>query len=885
MTSNFFHTHVHSEFSCLDGMASIADMAEKASRFKQPALTITDHGHMSGSFQLYKECKKRGLLPFIGVEIYMVETRADKKAKRYHLTLVAYTTKGYQNLVTLSNLSHRRENYHYKPLLDLDDLDLLHEQGALEGVSAFTGCYFGMVSQLVTGGETARAERLVGMMARWFDPLFVEIQNHHSEHGMGWNDMRLAKELYAIAQRKGLQVIVTQDCHYCDKGQKELHNMMKTIAYSADANDVAWPGDSYHLASTAWMKQHYNGLENIWDDADDSFRWLLDLHTLSIPPLDKYKYYVPVVAKNPNKLLASLCSVSVKRKGLVGADYKERLEYELDVVKKLGMADYFLLVNDYVGWCIDQEILVMARGSAAGSLICFLLGITQVDPLKWNLSFDRFLTIDRIRPPDIDLDIEDTRRVDVIEYLQNKFEITQIGTYHRLGYDEETGRGGLFVQYISAKRKILGDKFPAKFGKVQNLHDLDLVSPKDAQLLRELGQVPLRRSSGTHAAGFVVSAPPSHSLEEWIPKMLIPSSDTLVTQMMMDDVEDAGFVKIDLLGLRSLTTLKRCLALINKTGVDWIPLDDEKTFRFLRRGHTETGVFQMEGWTAARGCKEVEVKSVNDLILVNALYRPATINSGYTKMFLRNRKKPFSVKYPHPIFEKHLGETFGVPAFQEQVLAILKDLGMPVYELNSFLKAVKGKHAVGGYSAEATSVFDDNKQRFEDLCKNVGMNKRQISKGWELVEGFAAYGFNKAHATAYSLLGYQLAYLKLAYPLEFHTALLETTGGNKEQLYVKETRRMGISILSADVNVSKSLWTIDRKENAIRRGLSSIKGVGESAAECLSENAPYTSIDDIISRCPARTVTGGKQWKNARILVGVLETLRQAGALKSIGIN
>ena len=355
--------------------------------------------------------------------------------------------------------------------------------------------------------------------------------------------------------------------------------------------------------------------------------------------------------------------------------------------------------------------------------------------------------------------------------------------------------------------------------------------------------------------------------------------------MMMDDVEDAGFVKIDLLGLRSLSTLKRCLALIQKTGVDWIPLDDEKTFRFLRRGHTETGVFQMEGWTAARGCKEVEVNSVNDLILVNALYRPATINSGYTKMFLRNRKKPFSVKYPHPIFEKHLGETFGVPAFQEQVLAVLKDLGMPVYELNSFLKAVKGKHAVGGYSAEAINVFDDNKQRFADLCKNVGMKTRQIDKGWELVEGFAAYGFNKAHATAYSLLGYQLAYLKLTYPLEFHTALLETTGGNKEQLYVKETRRMGITILPADINTSNSLWTIDRKENAIRRGLSSIKGVGTSAAECLSENAPYGSIDDIISKCPARTVTGGKQWKDARVLVGVLEKLRQAGALKSIGIN
>lgn len=886
MTSNFFHTHVHSEFSCLDGMASIADMATKAKKFGQPALALTDHGNMSGSFQLYKECKKNDLLPFAGLEAYIVESRGDKKAKRHHLTLIAYTTEGYKNLVKLSNVSQRRDNYYYKPLLDFDDLQQLNEANMLKGISAFTGCYFGLVSQLVVTNKEQRAERVVSLLASMFDPLFVEIQNHHTEHGFGWNDERLANELYAIAQRKGVQVIVTQDCHYCDKGDKQLHDMMKTIAYSSDTNDVAWPGDSYHLASTPWVKQHYKNLPKVWSEAQDSFKWLLDNHTLTIPPLEKYQYHVPIVTPKPDKLLKSLCDISMKRKGLSGADYKERLTYELDVVKQLGMADYFLLVNDYVSWCIDHDILVMARGSAAGSLICFLLGITQVDPLKWNLTFDRFLSLDRIRPPDIDLDIEDVRRADVVEYLQNKYDITQIGTYNRLSYDEETGRGGLFVQYMSAQRKILGDKFPMKLGRVQSLHDLDRVAPKDAQLLRDLGEVPLRRSAGAHAAGFVVSAPPVHALDEWIPKMLIPSSDTMVTQMMMDDVEDAGFIKIDLLGLRSLTTLRRCLEMLGKGNVEWIPLDDAKTFRFLQRGHTETGVFQMEGWTAARGCKEVQVKSVNDLILVNALYRPATINSGYTKLFLRNRKNPSKVKYPHEIFEKHLSETYGVPAFQEQVLAILKDLGMPVYELNAFLKAVKGKHAVGGYSDESTRIFDTNKQRFADLCSAVGMTSRQIAKGWELVEGFAAYGFNRAHATAYSILGYQLAYLKIHHPLEFHSALLETTvGTNKEQAYVKETRRMGISILPADVNYSGASWTLDRNENAIRRGLSSIKGIGMGAAECIKQNAPYNDVADIVSRCPARIVTGGKQWADARVFSGVLEKLRQAGALKSLGVD
>ncbi|NBO55022.1 MAG: DNA polymerase III subunit alpha [Actinobacteria bacterium] len=716
-----------------------------------------------------------------------------------------------------------------------------------------------------------------------FDKLFVEVQNHSTDHGDGWNDDKLVTELFSIANWKGLPTIASQDSHYCDKSEKELHDMMRMIAYSADEKDLAYPGRSYHLASTDWMKSLFS--EEVWNASEESCKWLIDNHRLEIPPLDNYKYFVPTIVKNPNLQLKTLCSAQLRKKKL-GKEYEERLSYELGVIHQLGMADYFMLVNDYVGWCHDNDALVMARGSAAGSLVCWLLGITQVDPIQWKLSFERFLSIDRIRPPDIDLDIEDTRRDEVIEYLKGKYEITQIGTYNRLSYDEETGRGGLFVQYMSAKRKILGDQFARKMGRIQNLHDLDEAYPRDAERLRMLGDIPLRRSAGAHAAGFVVSAPPKHRIEDWIPTMLIPSSDTMVTQMMMDDVEDAGFIKIDLLGLRSLTTLHRCLEMIGKKDVGWIPLDDEKTFKFLRRGYTETGIFQMEGWTAARGCREVGVKSVSDLILVNALYRPATINSGYVSQFLKNRKQPSQVEYPSPIFQKHLEETFGVPCFQEQVLEILRDLGMPVGELNAFLKAVKGKHAVGGYSDAATKVFNENKKRFAMLCEQTGMDKKQTKKAWKLVEGFAAYGFNRAHATAYSLLGYQLAYLKTNHPLEFHSSLLETTvGTHKEKAYEKETRRMGIKILPADVNHSGTSWTLDIKHQAIRRGLSSIKGVGMSAAQCIVDKAPFTSVEDLIARCPARAVTGGKDWKNHRELSGVLSKLRDSGALESIGLR
>jgi len=885
--TNFFHTHVHSEFSCLDGMAEIARLAEKASREGQPALALTDHGNMSGAFQLYKACKKSGILPFVGLEAYVVQDRDDKKAKRNHLSLIAYSTKGYQNLVRLSTLSNSRDNYHYKPLLDLNDLSDLASDKALEGIVAMTGCYFGLVPQAVVHDDVERAARITKLLASLFDRVFVEVQNHRTDHGDGWNDDKLVDALFGMANQIGLPTIASQDSHYCDKSDKELHNMMRMIAYSADEKDLSYPGDSYHLASTSWVQKHFP--EPVWNASEEACGWLLENHSLSIPPLDSYKYFIPAITKNPLRQLQALCNAQIKH--VVSSfpeeqagRYRQRLEYELATIDKLGMADYFMLVNDYVGWCHDNGAFVTARGSAAGSLVCWLLGITQVDPIKWKLSFERFLSLDRIRPPDIDLDIEDVRRDEVIEYLKGKYEITQIGTYNRLSFDEETGRGGLFVQYMSAKRKILGDGFQRSLGRVENLHDLDEVFPKDAERLRLLGDIPLRRSPGAHAAGFVVSAPPHHRLEDWIPTMLIPSSDTMVTQMMMDDVEDAGFVKIDLLGLRSLTTLRRCLENIGGLKQGDIPLDDAKTFAFLRRGNTETGVFQLEGWTAARGCREVGVKSVDDLILVNALYRPATINSGYVTQFLKNRKNPSLVRYPSPVFERHLAETFGVPCFQEQVLEILRDLGMPTIEMNAFLKAVKGKHSVAGYSEEADKVFTNNKTKFEELCLKSGMDKKQTKQAWKLVEGFAAYGFNRAHATAYSLLGYQLAYLKTNYPLQFHSALLETTvGTSKEKQYEKETRRMGVKILPADVNHSRVSWSIDG--DSIRRGLTSIKGVGNNAAESIVVNAPFQSLDDLIARCPARAVTGGKNWRRERTLSGVLEQLRKNGALQSLGIK
>jgi DNA polymerase-3 subunit alpha len=866
-------------------MADIPTLVSKAVAMGQPGIGLTDHGNMSGAFQVYGEAKRAGIKPFLGLEAYYVDSIDDKKAKRHHLSLLSYTTEGYQNLARLCSTSHQRDHYHYKPRIDRLDLVKAASSGGLAGIACLTGCFFSAVCQAIVAepdeeSGVQAAKPIVKFLQSVFPLVFIEVQHHHTTHD-SWDDDRLVRALYKLAEETSSPTIITNDCHYCDKRDTEVHAMMKSVAYSTDISEAAFPGDSYHFATEAWVKNHYREHMDVWDASQGAYESLLKAHSLSIPVLDNYRYHVPKISDSPMATLRKLCERVLPSK----AGYQERLDYELGVIEGLGFADYFLLVHDYVQWCARKGILVMARGSAAGSLTCFLLGFTQVDPLVWGLTFDRFLTPDRIRPPDIDLDIEDTSRAAVVDYLKNKYEVIQIGTYNRMGYDEETGRGSLFVQYMSAQRKILGDEFPAKLGRVANLHDLQRVRPEDAKKLKKLGDVPLRRSPGAHAAGFVVSAPPDHSIAEWLPTMLIPSSDTTVTQMMMDDVEDAGYIKIDLLGLRSLTTLRRCMELAEVSSLEDIPLDDKETFKFLRKGNADTGVFQLEGYTAAKGCREVKVKSVKDLILVNALYRPATRDHGYTAAFLENRADPANVRYPGAIFERHLAETFGVPVFQEQVLAILRDLGMPVDKLNDFLTAVKGKHAKGGYSDKSDALVAGAKADFERLCRSQGMTDDQVEDGWALVEGFAAYGFNRAHATAYALLGYQLAWFKVHHPVPFHASLLETTAGTpKEKKYVAEARRVGVPILAACVNRSGTLWTVDPSGKAIRRGLLSIKSVGPKAADAIVENQPFAGVEDLIERCPSKQVTGGKSWE-AGELTGVLGALKKAGALKALGVG
>jgi DNA polymerase-3 subunit alpha len=864
-------------------MTPVKEMVAKVIANGQPGMALTDHGNMSGTFQMYKGLRKAGLLPFPGMEAYLVSDVSDKTAKRYHVTMFAFTTDGYHALVELTSASHQRDHYHYKPLVDMKMLQEMSDEGRFNGVVATTGCWFGWVQQAMEehpDDPYTHMMRRAKRMAELFPHYYVEVQ-HHRQDG----DDERVHALHRLAVNAGLPVIVTQDAHYCDAKEAKLHSLMKQLAYGGDPGDYTFPGDSYHLATTKWIRGHYIGdMDHVWADAQDTFTWLVDNHELKLPFLDTYQYHVPQISAKPSARLRSLVSAGLSAKfpnGKTPRAYLDRIGYELGIIDKLGMADYLLIVADYAQWCRKQDIFINARGSANGSLVCYLTGITEIDPIRWKTDFDRFMSLDRERPPDIDMDIERDRRHEVIEYLRTKYEICNIGTYLRLGVSEQqdgNSRGGIFVTFLSSERRRLGDDYKEVYGHVKGIADLRPIHGHEfVDNLLMLGDIQVLRSPGVHAAGYVLGTD-DHPVDGVMPTMLIPSSGTIATQMTMDDVEDGGWIKLDLLGLATLTVVRQTMRMIGMQSWDEIPLDDKSVFALLRKGLTDTGIFQLEGWTAAKGCKEVGVKSVNDLILVNALYRPATINAGHKDTYLRNRFDRSRMQLPHAIFEDILKPTYGIPVYQEQVLDMLRALGFPTIELNKMLKAIKASNEKVHAAAQ---TFADLHALFIQRALDSGLTEEEAHDSWDFIATFTGYSFNKAHATAYGLLGYRTAWLKLHHPLEYHTALLRVWAGtDKEPMYIKEVRRMGIRLLPPDVNVSGPTWTLDAKRGAIRKGLVSIKGVGEKAAESISENRPFTSIEDLIERTNSRTVTGGKSYPKE--MTGVIKKLYDAQALQSL---
>lgn len=899
-----YNLHSHSQFSHRDALPEVKQMVATVAGFGQPALGLTDHGNISGSVQLYTECRKADILPFPGSELYVVTDRgAHKRAmsakgetprelKRHHMCVVAYTSRGYENLVGLSTLTHR--NFFNKPLIDHADLATLASQGLLEGIAATSGCFFSLTSQAMVRDDTDAARSLLQAYAGWFPKFYVELQNHNITHDEeGWTDDRLAGELFVLAQRLGLPCVLAQDAHYATPTERPLHDTLKQlVAFGPEGDDAVFPGDGFHLADDQWFVEHHPTQR--FEAGRAGLVDLLESHDLKIPELDSYSYNIPFTVADPQLEISTRCQaeLSAKYESAVIARsardrYLERLHDELEIVKDTGMAGYLQLVAEVTDWCLAHKVFYQARGSASGSMICWLLGITQLDPIKWDLRFERFISRDRTKPPDIDLDVEHDRRQDLIAWLRTRFAVQQIGTHTSFslkgqtndaeGWDDDMAKGSLRVAYFSRLR--------ATGAEIVDWKD---VPDADKTALYALDRSTALSASGTHAAGLVVTTTEG-DFDRLIPLMRIASSDTYVSQYGMHDVEAIGKVKLDILGLKTLTVLNRTMTFLGRDaqdGLDWIPLTDNKTFASIGKGDTD-GVFQLEGGAARRGCRELKPTKIADVIAAMALFRPATMESGATEAYLDRKHRRETVPTRHSIIAKHTARTYGIMLYQEQVVAILRDLGMTADRLTEFLKAIKASQKAE--MAKAAQTIADARDMVSKMTGEAGMTEADFAWLWHAIEGFAKYGFNQAHSSAYGITAYRCAYLAVHQPLAFHAGLLAVAAGNKkkEPIYLSSAKKRGIRFLRADVNHSMISYIPDPKGRGIRKGLVSVDGVGDKQAAAIVAKRPKDGWETLEQLCrdvyvKGGPVTGIRPWlEDHDHTVGTIGKLWKVGALES----
>lgn len=872
--TKYWSAHTHSRYSVKDALPTVDAIVNKAKTLEYPALGLTDHGTMAGSAQLYTACKKADIKPLPGVEAYIAFNREHKRPSTMHLGLLATTQKGYRNLSGLVTQSHQQ--FKYKPILDFADLAQAAEDGRLDGIAAMTGCWFGVLSETLKNPNAnvdKITDNLLLSMAGWFGSgLYVEIQNHAIY--LEGQDSDLHSNLqWRIAQKHGLPVIITQDSHYVEESDRELHDTMKElVSWSDDPEDALFPGDGYHMVDTQWMKEHH--APAIFNAGMQGLDDLLSKANVVIPELDTFKLKVPdtTLSGNPEKELAETSLKTLDEKidnGKIKLNkkktYLDRIYEELDVITNAGFSGYLVFTAAVCKYMDEHKINYNVRGSASGSLLCWLLGITSFDPITWGLRFDRFLSKDRTKPPDIDIDVEHDRRDEVVNWLRENFHVVNISTWLQMGLDDDENdqKGSLMVRWKMRARKL---------GEDPNLP----LTTYQWNSLKGLANKKAFLGYGVHAAGLLVA--PNAEAASVVPLQYVASSKTMVTAFDKDDVERLGLVKLDLLGLKTLTAL-RIMREYSGVEPEDIPLNDKAVYSAMSKGNT-VGLFQLEGGSSRNGVRRLKPTKIADVIAAMALFRPATMESGATEDFILRRQRVAPVPERHPIISNETKETYGVLLYQEQVIGVMRNIGLDSEEIERMRKVIKASNAdVGNARDELTKLL----KRVRELALAKGMNIHDLKWLEEALEAYAGYGFNKAHATAYGVLAYITGYYAVHHPAAFWAGMLHSyTGAKQEPFYLKAAREAGVQIRPPHVNRSKKGYSADISKNAIRKGLTSIKGLGDKAAEEIVKHAPYTSLDDFARKVSGRRVTGAKSLglgHTPSACGGIVAALHDAGAL------
>ena len=894
-TIPFTHLHVHSHYSLLDGAGKIDALIARAKELGMTSLALTDHGNMYGALEFYQKCRAADIKPIPGYEAYIAPKRrtdrnTTQRESNYHLTLLAMNRTGFHNLLVLSTRAYL-EGFYYKPRIDKE---LLTEYN--EGIICLSGCVSGELSRIILNGNASKESiQQATETAAWYQRLFgdryyIELQ----DHGLDIQETVL-EPLVDIARTLGIRTVATNDVHYVrqeDSDAQDILLCVNTGRFRTDASRMRMESDQFFLRSGQQMNDAIDHPEAIRETVAIAARCDVQLE------IGKrfFPNFTPPDNKTSDDYLRDLCVEGLKRRyadnpkryhdGEFSPEVTARLERELAVISKLGFANYFLIVWDFVRVAEERGIQRTARGSGVGALVCYALNLSHVCPLEFDLLFERFLDENRIEAPDIDIDFDQQRRSEILDYVKEKYgeaNVAQIGTFGTMAAKmaiKDVGRAlGVSLPQVNALTNLVPDSPKMTLTKAfRENPELTRVCEESSDV-RELIDYArkvegLARSAGTHACAVVISDRP---LTDFVPLQLIQGKGDYVTQWAAGDVEKAGLLKMDFLGLRNLSILSNAIMLVEMTTGQRIdpykfPLDDPETYALLCRGETK-GVFQLESGGMRELLSRMKPDNFRDIIATLALYRPGPLEGGMVSDYIDVKHGRKKAAYAHPVMKDVLEETNGVMVYQEQIMRIFNRLGkIPLSKSYSVIKAI---------SKKKQEQIEKNREDFVRGAQENGITEREARDIFALIEKFAGYGFNKSHSTAYALIAYMTAYLKAHYPAEFMAALLNGDISNRNFQkkdstveHLEDCRRMGIEVLPPNVNLSSALYQV--RDGKIMFGLSAIKGCGTDAiAEMVrarNEGGPFKSIFDFYERIDARVVNRAFG-----------ESLVKAGAFDSLG--
>lgn len=884
----FIHLHTHSHYSLLDGLSKLEKLVELAKEFGMPALALTDHGNMYGAIEFYKLAKKAGIKPIIGCEFYVAERKLSDKEpgidnKRYHLIVLAKNLQGYKNLmrlVTIANL----EGYYYKPRIDEETLKRYSE-----GLLCLSGCMGGKLSRAIVAGNMEKAEGIIKEHQDVFgkENYFLEIQSHPHIEG----DKELREKLLELGKKFDIKTVATQDSHYpCQDDHKAHHTLLQvnTGSEGKDKGKFEFSDDDFSFINTETAYKYFTDTPESVANTSYVASLCEDYEIeLDVPYFPDFK---TENNREPNEVLKELAYNGFPfRKLEKNKEYTERLEYELGIIKQKGYATYFLVVGDLLRFARENNILTNIRGSVAGSLTTYLLGITNVDPLSYRLPFERFLNPERPSLPDIDMDFADNRRAEMIAYAKQKYgedRVAQIGTFgtmmakgsvrdvaRALGYEYSIGdRIASMIPLGSQGMPMTIDHAFELVPELKEAYEKEKDTKEIIDLAKKMeGCV---RHVSVHAAGIVISPKP---LYEFTPVQYDPKGGDIITQYDMYQIEDVGLPKFDFLGIRNLSILADAVKIVEKVhgikvDLEHVDIEDKKTFALLAKGQTE-GLFQLNGSGMTAYLKQLKPTTIHDINAMVALYRPGPMQ--FIPLYIERKYNPLLIKYLDPALEPILRQTYGVLVYQDDLLLIAINIaGYSWGEADKFRKAVGKK--IPEEMAKQKDIF------INGCVKHSGWPLKKAQELWNWIEPFAAYGFNKAHSASYGRVAYQTAYMKANYPTEYMTAILTAESGDVEKIaeIVRECENMNINVLPPNVNESfKGFTYIDEK--TIRFGLQTIKNLGSDISEAIIEErkqkGKFKSIGEFLDRVKHKNLN--KKSLEALIKSGSMDIFGERGVL------